>query len=421
MNETREELKKKTENRRNGAAKMFRLLTGACVFGLFLSTAGCRKVEETPNEKITLTPTAEPTTAPTAEPTIAPTAEPTIAPTAEPTIAPTTTPTPAAENPNSVNNAKKDKLYMEFAETAVAQLDAIPVSEETTPMFWKATKEGMPGTFYMLGSFHVTDETAYPVNEKIMEAYRRSNQTIFEFDMLPYECDTDKALELSSMMINPGMKTVDKFIGSDLTKRAKAFLTERGAYQLGMELMTPATWSSMMATAMYEEAGVGSLNGYDVYFDSLSYLDYKKVFSFESADFQMNLLASEDVRQIKMEMEDILDETSRAEGIVYIKEMYDAWKYGKESDLESMVSEEYSDEDYASLEADLLEAIKEYNKNMLDDRNDGMVEKIKSMMAEDKVTFCVVGAAHYLGEKGIVEQLRNDGYTVEMILGVPKE
>lgn len=49
---------------------------------------------------------------------------------------------------------------------------------------------------------------------------------------------------------------------------------------------------------------------------------------------------------------------------------------------------------------------------MFENRNNAWMEKIPAIMA-DKPTFFAVGAMHLAGEKGLIQQLKNAGYTVE--------
>jgi uncharacterized protein YbaP (TraB family) len=61
-----------------------------------------------------------------------------------------------------------------------------------------------------------------------------------------------------------------------------------------------------------------------------------------------------------------------------------------------------------------MKAIPEYYQAILKDRNVAMLEKIEGYL-EDKskeTYFVVVGAAHMVGEDGIVTRLKEKGYTV---------
>lgn len=80
--------------------------------------------------------------------------------------------------------------------------------------------------------------------------------------------------------------------------------------------------------------------------------------------------------------------------------MADMWKSGNDEQLLEMTNS-FSDDE-------------EYNQAMLIDRNIGMAEKIDGYLKSGKNEeyMIVVGAAHYLGEHGIVKLLEDKGYTV---------
>jgi len=54
-------------------------------------------------------------------------------------------------------------------------------------------------------------------------------------------------------------------------------------------------------------------------------------------------------------------------------------------------------------------------KKLLDDRNEKMVEKIISYLKTGKTYFIVVGAAHMVGKKGIVQLLKEKGLKVKQL------
>ena len=60
-------------------------------------------------------------------------------------------------------------------------------------------------------------------------------------------------------------------------------------------------------------------------------------------------------------------------------------------------------------------AIEEYNRILLDERDEQMTEKAREYMNSDKTVFMAVGLAHVLGDGGIIDILRNDGYVIERV------
>lgn len=396
------------------------LLSLAMLFAL----PGCKKEEsgKTPTKPITNELTKELTPEPTGAP------EPTLETTPEPTGAGTEItpePTSAAAVPVNGEHVKPaeefsgdDKaLVLASAEAMLASIGELETEEVTAkPLLWKVTDPDGAGVLYLLGSFHITDGRAYKVHPEIMKAYNEADALALEFDLLPYVSIQSKMLEMYSAYVDPEMKTIDTVIGKDLYEKAKDFLTQYNSYAPGLEYYKVYYWESLMTNIMYQLAGIGDVVGYDLYFDSLAYRDGKQVLEFESMQFQNDLMLSADDRMMIMTIEDMLDEEAAAESIEEAKRLYESWLAGDREALEGMIASDYTDPEFLALEEDLQENIKAYNKAMYEERNDGMAAGMKECIEHGGTTLCIVGTAHYIGEKGVVEQLRAAGYTVEQIV-----
>ena len=57
----------------------------------------------------------------------------------------------------------------------------------------------------------------------------------------------------------------------------------------------------------------------------------------------------------------------------------------------------------------------EYYKAMITDRNDNMTDYAVDALDSGEEVFICVGAAHVIGDGAIAENLRELGYTVEMV------
>ena len=80
----------------------------------------------------------------------------------------------------------------------------------------------------------------------------------------------------------------------------------------------------------------------------------------------------------------------------------------------AVIEEEDSDET-EELTEEQKKLVEAYNDAMLTQRNLGMRDKaVQWLTAGDKVFFAV-GAAHLVGEGGLVELLRSAGYSVEQL------
>ncbi len=84
----------------------------------------------------------------------------------------------------------------------------------------------------------------------------------------------------------------------------------------------------------------------------------------------------------------------------YVDEMADTWKTGDDQKLLEFTQ---------SMSAD-----PEYNKAMLVDRNIVMADQIDGYLNSEKKAeyFIAVGAGHFLGKDGVVQLLKDKGYSV---------
>ena len=96
------------------------------------------------------------------------------------------------------------------------------------------------------------------------------------------------------------------------------------------------------------------------------------------------------------------------------------WCAGDEAALRKELSfeaqlEALTDEERAEYETQ-KPYIDEYNQTMSYDRNDGMLEVAKEYLESGDTVFFAVGLAHLLDDvNGLVDALRDAGYTVELV------
>jgi len=62
-----------------------------------------------------------------------------------------------------------------------------------------------------------------------------------------------------------------------------------------------------------------------------------------------------------------------------------------------------------------MELLNDFNNELINNRNDGMNNVIDNYFKEGKNVFVVVGAAHVVGDNGLVNSLVKSGYNVSLI------
>jgi uncharacterized protein YbaP (TraB family) len=105
-----------------------------------------------------------------------------------------------------------------------------------------------------------------------------------------------------------------------------------------------------------------------------------------------------------------------------VLELFEMWCAGDEAVLREYLRDDEEEPDTSTMtEEELaqynkeLELMDEYNKAMSSDRNAEMLKAAIDYLESDKVVFYAVGLAHLLDEDGLVNTLRDAGYTVELV------
>jgi uncharacterized protein YbaP (TraB family) len=82
-----------------------------------------------------------------------------------------------------------------------------------------------------------------------------------------------------------------------------------------------------------------------------------------------------------------------------------AWRTGDSGTIASIFSK--------SIEND--EALKAIHRKIMTDRNRNMARKITAYLKSGRKIFVVVGAGHLVGDEGIIELLKKEGYRVDQL------
>ena len=110
-----------------------------------------------------------------------------------------------------------------------------------------------------------------------------------------------------------------------------------------------------------------------------------------------------------MLLKESLDMTA-AEYCAEVRDLYEAWCRGDEAELRSLMEEDLSD-----MTEEELALYQEYIDAMVISRNASMLEVAKEYLESGDTVFYAVGLAHLLQENGLVDALKEAGYTVEAV------
>lgn len=274
-------------------------------------------------------------------------------------------------------------------------------SPEGKLFFWKVSS---PSTeVYFLGSIHLGTKEMYPLAKEIEDAFNRSKFLVLEADLTKVD-----PVQLQQIIFSKGMygedDSLSKHVPAQTLKGATELAGTLGLPEASVEKMKPWFLGMTMAMLSIQKLGYSPELGIDQHFAGEAKEKGKEILEMESMEFQLKLLSElSDDLQAKF-LASTIDEAKMT------KERMDvvlaAWTKG----------------DLATFEEEMLKKPRqkypdqiELQNKLIDDRNVGMARKAGEYLRTKDTYFVVVGAAHLVGEKGVLRLLEKDGFKVEQV------
>ena len=265
-----------------------------------------------------------------------------------------------------------------------------------SPLFlWKVSSNA--GDVYLLGSIHLAKPDMYPLDPRIEEAFRASDNVVVEVDVGGTGAAEQQALALQMGVYSDG-STVKDHLSPEAFARFQSFLEERSLPLAVFQAFRPWMSAATLQVLEMQRVGFDAEIGIERHFLRLAEQQDKVVHELETADFQLRMLAEmPDEMQELFLISTINEYESFAERI---DEMIASWKVGDSTVLANMLLDDYREKP----------EMRPLYQRILIDRNLGMAQKIVDMLEGGGKWFVIVGAAHLVGEQGLVEMLRQDAH-----------
>ncbi|ALG69563.2 TraB/GumN family protein [Beggiatoa leptomitoformis] len=262
-------------------------------------------------------------------------------------------------------------------------------------LLWKIQKKGVQ-TAYLFGTIHSEDARVLALSDAVKQALNNANIAVFELELglsTVYQ-------SVSAMYLEEG-KTLDKVLNAEDYKAIIQSLAEKGYPEVTVKTMKP--WAIMVfLSAPKPETG----QFLDMVLYQKALKQGKKIIGLETADEQLSIFESMPLADQVTLLKDTLAHFDEIDGM--LETMY---KHYLARDLQGLFDFQ---ETYIREKTDNPELEQALMVKMLDDRNIRMVERIVPILQKGKA-FIAVGALHLAGKKGIIQQLRQQGYTVTAV------
>lgn len=282
-----------------------------------------------------------------------------------------------------------------------------------TPLLYEVTKEGSENKLYLLGSIHAADDRAYPLPDKILNAYKESDYLAVEFDMVSYTYDYNaQTTDLQKLLCQNG-ETLKDTISPETYDMLIKYMKENNIYNNMYEYYRPVLLYSLISNEITSKSNLNSNKGIDMYFLKQAKKDNKEILEVESSEYQYNLLSN-----FPDELFDLLIRfyiSYESASIKSTKQLYEAWLEGNGEKLTKLLNSETELNEGLEKYENGEKLIKNYNEVLMYNRNNEMSKKAEQYFQEGKNVFIVVGAAHIVGDTGMTTQLANIGYKVKIV------
>jgi uncharacterized protein YbaP (TraB family) len=282
-----------------------------------------------------------------------------------------------------------------IALTLLLTLGTSLVSAETS--VWKVEKNN--ATVYLGGTIHVLRPSDFPLPKEFEQANAASQILTFEIDL-----GLMNSPKIISEMISKLSYSDERTIKSELSEETYQQLNQYAlSVGISLEFMKKAKPAMLMLNfTMVELQKMGALpEGVDMFFYKQARKQSKKTDFLETPQDQFGFLAELGVGDEENFYKKLLKDFQNTQEI--FSKMIDYWRLGDNEQLNLLVND--------TMKKDSPNMY----QSMLVDRNHNWMPKIEEYFKTTEVEFILVGAAHMIGEDGLINLLQQKGYKVSKL------
>mgnify|MGYP003384454551 CR=1 FL=1 len=275
----------------------------------------------------------------------------------------------------------------------------LPLISHAKTSIWQVS-DGK-NTVYLGGTFHMLKASDYPLPKEFEQVYKKVNWLVFETDMDQLESSEFQQKFLKSMTLPTGQILADHLSAeayAELIRYAAKNNMDTGRLQR----FKPQMIGLIITIEELQKYGL-TAPGVDNYIGEKAREDGKVVTKLESTDDQIRYIST-------------MGEGN--ESNLILQTLADIKDLPKE--LDAMSSAWRSGDDKALFESGIKPMLDDYPniyKSLLVERNNNWMEKIEKLIAQPEEKFILVGALHLIGQDGLLQQLKDRGYSIKQFEG----
>jgi uncharacterized protein YbaP (TraB family) len=269
-------------------------------------------------------------------------------------------------------------------------LSMATIFAQENSVLWKISGNNLKADSYLLGTIHILCPEDFVMHDKVKRVIGEVDQVIFEVDLF----NPENTALMQQRMMSPTQDFLSN-LKSDQIQLIDSVLTANQLSIKMFDMLHPAMVMSLLTLKSFNCPNPMEIKSVENEVHKLA--EGKNIADLETIEFQMEMLSKIATPEYFYNYLKLYDEASKLTQQMVIA-------YNKQ-DL-SILEEVITDPNWMTPEVYDL---------MLTQRNNNWLDVIPSRISENK-TLIAVGAAHLIGKDGLIQQLREKGYTVTPVL-----
>ena len=265
----------------------------------------------------------------------------------------------------------------------------LPHNKDNNTLLWEISGKELKKPSYLFGTFHLLCKDDIHITQNLQQAVKNAEEVYFEMDL----DDPTNTLGAMFFMNMKDKSLKDLYTPAEYDKVAAFFKDS-----LKMNISFFGKMKPMMLEALLYPRMMPCKTPSGVEMELMSYAkkQKKEIKGFETIEFQSSVFDSIPYAlQAKALLKDI---DSAASAKLYFSKMMNMYISQNTDALEKIMA----DTSFSEGENDDL---------LLKNRNQNWVKQLDTILKQKNI-FMAVGAAHLLGNNGLIVLLRKEGYTV---------
>ena len=270
----------------------------------------------------------------------------------------------------------------------------LKINADDNTLLWQVTGKGLKRSSYIFGTFHLMCKDDIHFSDQLKMAVTNADLMYLEMDM------DDPSIMLSGLLLmnmKEGKKLQDLYTTAEYEK-VSTFFNDSLHMPIGLLQRTKPFF---LAALLYPKMmPCKTVSGVEEELMKLVKEQKKEIKGLETIEFQSSVFDSIPYEDQAKELLKSIDSLTTYQK--YFDTMMTVYKTQRLSEIETLFKDtEFGMEDHQDI--------------LLNDRNKNWVNQLDTIM-KNQSAFVAVGAAHLVGENGLISLLRKEGYTLTPIL-----